>query len=374
MRSVEQSLDLYSLTTQKLYLMKVPAFLAIDPTAYSARTFQPPTKEHHSAAEPGPTFDPYKTALSTIRWRHSPSGGPEQSNARILRWSDGSLTVQVATDPQTQYVLQPRALAPPQINPPKPVPSAAIPRSKRKSTVYDPKDETYTYLCAPLQSAFFVRTLGKFTTSVQLQIPDQDESAENLEASIAAIAAKFANQNDAHKGPALTDFTGDPTQFEKEAQKLERELQKKQRKEDRDREKNVKFGRASRTGGLTIDSLEGETGRPRAPKAKGPRRARRDEYSDEEDELYGRRGGPEDTYDLEDDFVVNSDEDADEGGSEDAEGEDEEIDDIIERNERNQKRVSPKRGREDDDDAANPQGSPISRAKRRRVVSDDEDE
>jgi RNA polymerase-associated protein LEO1 len=281
----------------------------------------------------------------------------------------------VATDPTTQYAINPKALAPPQTNPPIPTPTSYLAQQKRRSTVYDPKEESYTYVCAPLESAFFVRTLAKITTSLQVQVPNQDDSIESLKASMAAIVAKYGDDmEERQKGPKIEDFKGDPTQFEKEALKLDRELQKKQRKEDRDRERNIKFGRAARTGGLTIDALEDEAvGRPRASKAKGPRRVRRDEYSDEEDELYGRRGGPQDTYDMEDDFLVNSEEEGDEGGSEDAEGEDEDIDDIIERNERNQKRQSPKRSR-DDDDTGNAHNSPLSRAKRRRVVSSDEEE
>jgi RNA polymerase-associated protein LEO1 len=364
--------------------MKVPPFLGIDPIAYKSRTFQPPTNVHHSNPDSKPTaaFNPYTTTLSTIRWRNSPSGPEAQSNARILRWSDGSLTLQLATDPATQYVVNPKPLAPPQANPPKPTPTSHLVTQNRRSAAYDPKEESYTYVCAPLESAFFVRTLAKVTTSLQLQAPNQDDSIESLKASMAAIAAKYGeDMEERQKGPKIEDFKGDPTQFEKEALKLERELQKKQRKEDRDRERNVKFSRTTRTGGLTIDSLEGEgggggggggSGRPRTSRPKGPRRARRDEYSDEEDELYGRRGGPQDTYDMEDDFLVNSDEDGDEGGSEDAEGEEEDIDDIIERNERNQKLQSPKRGR-DDDDTANAHASPVSRVKRRRVVDSDEE-
>jgi RNA polymerase-associated protein LEO1 len=283
--------------------------------------------------------------------------------------------MQMATDPTVQYHVNPKLLAPPQLNPPKPTPTARLANSRRKANTYDANEESYTYVCAPLESAYMVRTLGKVTASIQLQLASKEDELESLKASMAAISAKYGDTG-VPKAPKIEDFKGDPTQFEKEALKLDREIMKKQRKEDRDRERNIKFGRAGRTGGLTIDSLEGDgMGRSRVPrKSTGSRRARRDEYSDEEDELYGRRGGPQDTYDMEDDFVVNSEEEGDEGGSEDAEGEDDEdIDEIIERNERNRKQKSPKRGREEED-LDNAQGSPISRAKRRRVVSDDEDE
>jgi hypothetical protein len=119
--------------------------------------------------------------------------------------------------------------------------------------------------------------------------------------------------------------------------------------------------------------LEGES-RPRQTKAK-TRKSQRDVYSDEEEEMYGRRGGPEDRYDMEDDFLVE-DEDLEEGSDEDAEGEDDDdIDVVIEKQEkadRGDKRASPKRSRAEDDAA--PDASPVSRHKRRRVISDDEDE
>jgi RNA polymerase-associated protein LEO1 len=356
--------------------MKVPPFLSIEPAVYQASEFKAPTTEHHSRAPPTSAFDAYHTALSTLRWRHSPSDPSElQSNARFIRWSDGSLTMQIATDPTVQYHVSPKLLAPPQPNPPKPTPTTHLANQKRRSNAYDAREESYTYVCAPLESAYMVRTLGKVTASIQLQIASKNDSLESLKASMAAITAKYGDTG-GPKAPKIEDFKGDPTQFEKEALKLDREIMKKQRKEDRDRERNIKFGRAGRTGGLTIDSLEGDgKGRSRVPrKSTGSRRARRDEYSDEEDELYGRRGGPQDTYDMEDDFVVNSEEEGEEGGTEDAEGEDDEdIDEIIERNERNQRRHSPKRSREDED-LENAHASPVSRAKRRRVVSDDEDE
>jgi RNA polymerase-associated protein LEO1 len=364
----------------ELYLLKVPPFLAVEPKVYQSQNFITPSTDHHSKEAPTPSFSAYNTAMSTIRWRHSPSDPSElQSNARVLRWSDGSLTLQLATDPSVQYELPGKPLAPPQQNPPKPTPTMA--KANRRRVV---DDESWTYVCSPLPNAFVVRTVGKVTTALQVQPPVSENAEENLKASIAALSAKYGNIGVGQKQPKIENFKGDPLQFEKDAQKIERELLRKQRKEERDKERNPRLtrpGGGGRAGGLTIDGLEGEsTSRPRAQKSRGSgaRRVRRDEYSDEEDEMYGRRGGPEDKYDMEDDFVVNSEEE-DEGGSEDAEGEsDMDIDVQIARNEKAQKRTSPKRTREEDeeedDETGNNQGSPISRVKRRRVVSSDDEE
>ncbi|KAI6969143.1 hypothetical protein KC329_g13886, partial [Hortaea werneckii] len=84
----------------EMYLMKVPDFMGIDPHAYSHTTFTPPTTDHHSNKPPSAAFSVYNTAISTIRWRHSPSDPKQlQSNARVLRWSDGSMTLQLASQP-----------------------------------------------------------------------------------------------------------------------------------------------------------------------------------------------------------------------------------------------------------------------------------
>ena len=102
----------------ELYLLKVPRFLAIEPTAFNHKTFQAPTTDHHSKEAPSEHFSPYDTAMTTIRWRRSPSNPAElQSNARVLRWSDGSLTIQLASQPLDQYVINATPLAPPQVNP-----------------------------------------------------------------------------------------------------------------------------------------------------------------------------------------------------------------------------------------------------------------
>src|SRR5207237_3487510 len=88
----------------ELYLFKVPRFLEIEPTAWNHKNFQPPTTDHHSKGPPSEHFSAYNTAMTTIRWRRSPSNPSQlQSNARILRWSDGSLTLQFASDPLSQY-------------------------------------------------------------------------------------------------------------------------------------------------------------------------------------------------------------------------------------------------------------------------------
>ena len=112
-------------------MLKIPQFMSLDPTIFKTETFQVPETDHHSTGPPSSTFSKYDTALTTLRWRYSPSKPDElQSNARILRWSDGSLTLQLASDPTTQYTIDGKPLAPPQPHPTKPTPNAAKARKE----------------------------------------------------------------------------------------------------------------------------------------------------------------------------------------------------------------------------------------------------
>jgi RNA polymerase-associated protein LEO1 len=352
--------------------------------------------------------------MTTVRWRHSPSQ-PEklQSHARVLRWSDGSLTLQLATDPTAQYQMSAKPLAPPQVDPPKPVPMAAARPIKSKAGTngtsgYDAKRDTFSYLAEPSEAAYVLRVTRHFTTALDIKPNSKTESLESLQVQMSAAVSKyqstFANAEDGGaaamiatggSGLKIEDIRDDPEKLKKEALKQEREMERKIRKEERDREKNMKVGRATgRFGGvgLSMEGLEGESGAGGGRRGRGTRggirgaRSRRDEFSEEEEEMYGRRGGPEDQYDMDDGFLASDDEDDDEtGGSEDAEGE-EDIDDVIERQEKQQKaaekkkpggppagNVSPKRRADNEDAIDAGQDSPLARAKRRRVV-DSEDE
>ncbi len=298
--------------------------------------------------------------MSTIRWRRSPSNNAQlQSNARILRWSDGSLTLQFANDPTTQYDIDANTLAPPQINPKIPTPTSirgdANPRTKK---------ESYTYLVAPYEEANVMRVTNKFTTSLNI-VPAatlKDAALEKLQNDLAELATR--GRDDADQAISFVDVNEDP---ELRRQREEATFKEKQR-QARAREKhearqaeraNRTMGRPGRSAGagLDIDDLEGAPRGSRKPRQKGG--SRRD-WSDDED--FGRVGrNREDDYDEEDDFIAASDEEPE------IVDDDDDLDDGI--------MASPKRGRagqgaEDDDDDE----IVVSRTKRRRVVDDDEDE
>ena len=384
----------------EMYLLKVPEFMSIDPHAWDHKTFQPPTTDHHSNKRPSQTFSAYNTALTTIRWRHSPSDpGQPQSNGRINRWSDGSLTLQLASDPATQYEVDGNPLAPPQRNPIKPTPTSI--QSGQKGgrfgagldEKYDPRKDAFTYLIRPHQESGSLVVAHKLTAGLSIKQSDsvEDDAIERLQASLAA-AANASKVNGA-SGLNLVQIDQDPEKAKAEALAAVREREKaeKRRQAAIDREaarSNRVLGArglaSNRYSGLNVGMLEddeaGESGQTqRSPnKARGkPRRRRNSEYSDDED--FGRRRfTKEDEYDEEDDFVAPSDEE------EVVEDDDEDPDDgIVEESRQGGRERTPKRGREEvEDDEADAPGEVEEdedllqqRTKRRRVVDeDDEDE
>lgn len=371
----------------QLYLLKVPAFLTIEPEAWQTTTFQPPTTDHHSKSAPTATFSAYNTALSTIRWRHSPSNPSElQSNARVNRWSDGSVTLQLASDPGTQYEIDGNPLAPPQRNPVKPTPTSIAPGEK-VGQKYDQTKDAYTYLVVPVESAESLRVTHKITAGLTVRQTESvtDDAIERLQAALsqAANATKVGGASG-----QLEATETDPELQRKQAEIAEklqmRDRKKREHAQERERLRTDRtLGRSGlssgRYGGLNVGMLEDEEmeGRGRSqgnkPRAK-PRRRRNSEYSEDED-FGNKRFSKEDSYDEEDDFVAPSDE-------EEVVDDDEDDDDgIVE----SQRAGTPKRdrprpaettgsGNDEDAEGEDDDEVPQARTKRRRIVDDEDDE
>ncbi|SMQ47026.1 unnamed protein product [Zymoseptoria tritici ST99CH_3D7] len=367
----------------EMYLLKIPNFMSIEPQAWQTTAFQPPTADHHSK-EASATFSAYNTAMSTVRWRHSPSNPAElQSNARINRWSDGSITLQLASDPTTQYEMDGNALAPPQVNPPKPTPFSVATNTKRGAS-----KDAFTYLVVPVESAESLRITHKITAS--LNVKQSGTVEDDAIAQLQAALSQAANKTKVGGASGVLEATDvDPELQRKQAELAEkqamRDRKKRENAQERDRMRSDRtLGRAGvysgRSGGglnvgmLEDDEMDGGRGRSQGNKARAkPRRRRNSEYSDDED-FGNKRFSKEDSYDQEDDFVAPSDEE------EVVEDDDDEDDGIME--ERAEK--APKRDRPrpaaaaetgDDEDAEGEEDDdlPQARTKRRRVV-DDEDE
>ncbi|KAF1968667.1 hypothetical protein BU23DRAFT_583176 [Bimuria novae-zelandiae CBS 107.79] len=355
----------------ELYLLKIPIFMSLDPTGFSHKTFQPPTTDHHSTKPASDHFSAYNTAMTTIRWRRSPSDHSKlQSNARILRWSDGSLTLQHANDPANQYEINAQMLAPPQSNPVVPTPTMV--KGRRRD---DQNKESYTYLVAPCEGPNVLRVTNKFTTylSVAATANTKDVALEKLQNDLAAAASR--GRDDANQAISFIDVQEDP-----ELRRQREEVQFKERlKQQRARERHAQkeqerssrvLGKSRGGYGLDADMLEGGEGRRRTGAKKSRAQARRgqDWSEEDEDEAYARRGTKEDEYEDSDGFIAHSDEE-----EEVVEDDEDEDDGIIEEGRSRQPRdtQSPKRNRADDDDEDEDVRAP---AKKRRVVIDDDED
>ena len=400
----------------ELYLLKVPNFFAFEPTNFEPTAFQAPSTDMHSKAPPSADFSAHKTAMKAVRWRWAPDNPARlQSNGRILRWSDGSLTLQLATDPSTQYPIDAKSLAPPQLRPRKPTPMSAAPNTVKmrklhpnNTSVYNAELDSFTYLGAASASASVVRTTNKLTTSLTVKPTKEasDDAVALLQTRMAASRETKQGTGDAMLGGmAITSSIEDPELAQRQAEKAEKESQKAQRKrenqESREKERaNRALGRRGLAGGqLTIGALEdddelgtgtrrGQTGSRKKQKTRRINHTGEIYSDDEEPGLRGRT--KEDEYDEEDDFVAGSDEE-DEIVDDDNE-EEEDIDEKIEKSERarGKKRDTPENeheeaeqdaeGEPDDAVADGPtasrgeEGSPQARSKRRRVIDDDDEE
>ncbi|KAK4939418.1 hypothetical protein LTR10_020315 [Elasticomyces elasticus] len=379
---------------EELYILNMPPFLGIKHQNFNPKTYEIPDKPHDGrdpAVDPTAKFSPFSTAASQFFWRRDPKN-PEllQSNSRIVRWSDGSLTLQISSSPKDHYRISTTALR------------QGWPRKPgQPQPDYDPNRDTHNYLAVPHSTVGVdMEVVAPFDASMKIQATGDlaDESVLLLQKSLAAATQQHDPLN------TITSVKKDPEEAKRAAEAFEKEKMRAQRKlegaQDRllTRRDRVlgRSGLGRSGGGLTLAGLEDDDGMPSARGIKAKARARRpnrrgDIYSDDEDEDLPRGRGREDEYDREDDFLANSDEEPeiydDEGAEVEAEEDDDpDVDDLeIEGREtvinnrtrggpRERDRDStPKRAAADDDDEVAPQGSPQQR-KKRRVIDDDEDE
>jgi RNA polymerase-associated protein LEO1 len=215
----------------------------------------------------------------------------------------------------------------------------------------------------------------------------EDDALEKLQKSLAA-ATRGAHKDDKN-GPELITNTQDPELQKKKAEVAEKERMKLQRRRETAAEKaSLPKGGMGGRGGLSVDDLEGRSGR-RAPgsgrnNAPKPRR-RRPEY-DSDDEL-PRGRNREDEYDKEDDFLASSDEDleVEEGDDDD---EEEMLDEESDREEPKAKKQKISKSEEASDADADAEADldddeapvdlvvsePSGRGRKRNIIEDDDDE
>lgn len=333
--------------------MQIPNFLSIETEEFNPETYVPP---------------PFSTAATSICWRHDPNDPSIlQSNARIIEWEDGSMTLQLASAPKEQYKIAVKPLAP-----------------LGKSDEYDPKLDSHVYLGAAAEASSVFRLTSHVTHGLTV-LPssiETDDAVQRLQESLAAAAR--GGKKTADGSAPVIEVKEDPELAKKQAEMAEREKMKAARRRqqlaDRELDRGRRVGVSNRTGGagLTVGGLEDDDGML-TTRARKPRRPnRRGEIYTDDEEDYDRRGRTrEDEYDEDDDFLAPSDEEpevADDGDEEDeladddmdAEGEEEDAQPARERPAK-RKSVDPEAG-------VGAPASPPARKKNRYVVDDDDED
>lgn len=359
----------------QLYLLKNPNVVGIVPNSFTAQSFQPPGIGHNPNA-PASSFSAAQTSNTTVRWKRKYDEIAElQANSRVVRWSDGSLTLQIASNPMEQLQLPGKPLAAIQFNPTKPTPTS-INNARGQAPPYDPRQNAHTYLASVQQEPSIVQVTNHVTASLTLQssVEENDDALQRLQESMAA-AIKGTKGIDNAEGPTHIRVTEDPELAKRKAEIAEREKgradKRRQNQEQRQRERQAGIpGRRTGAGsGLTVGGLEDE--RASRPKpARKPRR-RNSEYSDEEEDYRQGKGTREDEYDQDDGFLVGSDEEpelVDDDGEDEDEGLDGEADADGEEEVQDKPARSPKVPREGDGEAA------TGGRRRRKIVDDDDDD
>ncbi|KAH8425719.1 Paf1-complex subunit LEO1 [Aspergillus melleus] len=331
----------------EIYTMPVPNFLSVETEEFNPETYVAP---------------PYSTAATSLCWRHDPDNDALlQSNARIIRWEDGSMTLQMASAPKEQYRISTKPLAP-----------------LNKSGEYDTKLDSHVYLGAAAETSSVFRLTSHLThgLTVYPTTMETDDAVQRLQESLAA--ATRGSKKTADGSAPVIEVTEDPELAKRQAEMAEREklkaARRRQQLADRELDRGRRVG-VSRTGGagLTVGGLEDDDGllttRPRAKKPRKPNR-RGEIYTDDEDD-YDRRGHTrEDEYDEDDGFLVGSDEEPEVADDDDDEDllEDEDMD---AEGDEDEPAAKPKQRRASPGEAA---GTPPARKKNRFIVDDDDDE
>lgn len=304
------------------FFTRVPAFLTVDPKPFDSQRFLKSVESGSSVAES------QKIRLqneNTIRWRYAKEGEgkvTKQSNARFVKWSDGSYSLQVGEE-------------------------------MFDVAVQTPYEQHFLCLSYPESQMLHTQSLLNKTMSIRPS-STQSETHKRL---TAELARRAQNQSSLVQSVATLD---NPEKRQQEAERAEGQLLKARRKlEAKQRQQEERLGGSGGVG-----------------------TSREASYSMMEEERIGGSGGRYRNEEYEeDDFVVEEEEEGEEGegADEDEEEEDEELDALerleegISDDEADRKRAErlnrAKRGEaETEEEAEGP------RKKVRRVINDEDDD
>lgn len=268
----------------QLYLMKIPSFLSMEPQLFDPEKFVLPQMAC------GETVSAYTKATTAIRVRRDPRNQSQlQSNARVIRWNDGTMSLQIASSP-TLFDL----------------PQKDLTTDPRQPEKYKATQDSQTYILDPHESAGTLRVVGHATRFLNVV-----SASVNL-ASDYAIQRLHNELQSAVPTPSRTtplelSELRDPEAERKEAERIAKEKERANRKLE-----------AQRRRARDRDPLEAAAKRSYA-RVTGTRSKR--------DSPPITRGGRvrEDEYDLEDEFIEGSDEEEEEAEATDEDDDDEDV-------------------------------------------------
>ncbi|KAJ6782318.1 hypothetical protein PWT90_08641 [Aphanocladium album] len=322
-----------------LRVMRVPKFIKIMPEEYVAEKFEPTPFDVANAKQEHPAH--------VARVRRDDSTGLLHSNASVYRWSDGSMTIGIGGE---HFEIQKKSLAPAPGQP------------------YDELKDGHYYAAAAELSSNLLMTVGHVSEQFNVR-PNKGGGDDAL-----AILAQRMQQasKTVNEGDMIIRTTRDPELQKKEAEMAEKERMKAQRRRENAAAKMDGLGRYNRGGGLSIGDLEGGrrgagAGRKRGMPGSKPRR-RNPEYDSDDDLPQGVRR--QEDYDMDDGFLVGTDEEEMES---DAEDEEELLDDDEDDDRRRKSKKRRTKDSEDEDASGDEVVEMSGRARRRNVVDDDDD-
>ncbi|KAL2022671.1 hypothetical protein VTK56DRAFT_4752 [Thermocarpiscus australiensis] len=333
-------------TDGSLHSLRVPDFIKFNPMEYKADEWQPNKWDLDNANSAKP--------IPSIMFRRDPQTGRMQSNANIYRWSDGSVTLAIGEE---HFEIQSKPLAPPRNKP------------------YQEVQDAHYYAAAAHLTTNSLLIVGHLTEQYTVR-PNKDLEDHALE----RLKADLAGARKDRGAEMIIVTNEDPELQKKQAELAEKERMKLQRRRETAAARADGVGGRYKGGALSVGDLEGRrggaaAGRKRGAPGSAKKKHRRPEY-DSDDELPSGRRRP-DNYDMEDGFLVDSDEESEEAVEEDEDEDEEEIlDDEDEEDEA--PRAKRQRTAEPDEDAkgeedSTPAHTETSSRRRRRVIDDDED-
>ncbi|KAH6650820.1 Leo1-like protein-domain-containing protein [Chaetomium tenue] len=326
-----------------LHTLRVPDFIKFNPMEYKADEWRPSEWDLENANSENP--------IPSIMCRRDPKTGRIQSNANMYRWSDGSVTLAIGDE---HYEIQSKRLAPPPNKP------------------YRDVQDAHYYAAAAHLTTNSLLIVGHLTEQYTVR-PNKELQDHALERLMADLAGAKKD-----RGSEMIIVTNeDPELLKKQAEMAEKERNKLQRRRETAAARADGTGARYKGGGaLSVGDLEGRrgagAGRKRGAPGGAKQKRRRPEYNSDDDLPSGTRRT--DNYDMEDGFLVDSEEESE------AVEEDEEEEELLDDEEEEEERPRAKRQRtaEPDEDAEGEEDGPshadASRSRRRRVIQDDDDE